>query len=110
MTRTYGESLTRALRQTPHPISEVLEDALESTRPAHVATLLLHGVETTENHPSPAPGFSRPHAGVQVLGDLLLEVELELFVHVALEAPALDEGAHKGPGATQPAQSPIRAG
>jgi hypothetical protein len=37
-------------------------------------------------------------------------VEPELFVHVALEAPALDEGAHKGPGATQPAQSPIRAG
>jgi hypothetical protein len=61
-------------------VAKILIEIFEMSFPAGVADFFFHAIEAAEFELGAATGFLVGHAGGDVCGDLLLDVEAQLFV------------------------------
>src|SRR6185436_18336237 len=84
------------LSEKTHGIAEVLDQVIEPARAAHVPAGFLHLLRPSELEPRLAPRVIRIDAARDQIGGVLLDVEADLPVELALERPSSREASPPG--------------
>ncbi len=93
------ESWTPA--QHTQAVSEVLPEVFDASCSPHVPALLLDLLYPAEGVPRGVAGLLRIHPRLDVVLDLPLEMEAQLFVHLAIEAIRTQQGHETSPKVVQ---------
>ena len=85
------------LPEHPKAVSQIVPEFFDESGRAHVAALLPDLLHSAKSSQGGVAGFFRAHARFNVVLDLPLEMEAQLFVHVAVQTTGAEKGNHGSP-------------